>query len=57
MDNSPMDDVDLSDDSDDEEDFEVAIDPDCQCEPCRWNYAKSLEYEESDKAEFVAGSK
>lgn len=32
-------------DSDSDDDFEVAIDPDCQCEPCRWNYQKSLEYD------------
>lgn len=37
--------------SDDEsfEEFEVAIDEDCSCEACRWNYSKSLEYQELDQ--------
>lgn len=36
-------------DEDSFEEFEVAIDEDCNCEACRWNFAKSKEYEELDK--------
>lgn len=52
MDDSPMEPGEvLSDEEESSDDeFEVAIDPDCNCEPCRWNWAKSKEYEEASSS-------
>jgi len=51
MEDGELSDSDLEDHSDEDsfEEFEVAIDEDCNCEACRWNFAKSKEYEELEK--------